>query len=89
KNQYKTEGAKIETDIRLAEMMRSYLNNRGKQNNLIPNNTGLVDSGVEGQIAEYNKALLKRNRLAEGGNSSNPVVLDLDDALAAMRTNIS
>ena len=41
-------------------MMRSYLNNRGKQNNLIPNNTGLVDSGVEGQIAEYNKALLKK-----------------------------
>ncbi|HIC8925016.1 TPA: GumC family protein [Elizabethkingia anophelis] len=89
KNQYKSEGTKIETDIRLAEMMRSYLMNKGKQNNLIPNNTGLVDSGVEGQIAEYNKALLKRNRLAEGGNSSNPVVLDLDDALGAMRTNIS
>ncbi|KUY16979.1 chromosome partitioning protein ParA [Elizabethkingia miricola] len=89
KNQYKVEGAKIETDIRLAEMMRSYLSNKGKRNNLIPNNTGLVDVSVESQIAEYNATLLKRNRLAEGGNTFNPVVLDLDDALNAMRTNIS
>ncbi|MHA7608258.1 GumC family protein [Elizabethkingia meningoseptica] len=89
KNQYKTEGTKIETDIRLAEMMRSYLSNKGKQNSLIPNNTGLVDGSVESQIAEYNTTLLKRNRLAEGGNNLNPVVLDLDDALSAMRNNIS
>lgn len=89
KNQYKSEGSKIETDIRLAEMMRSYLTTKGKQNNLIPNNTGLVDASVESQIAEYNTTLLKRNRLAEGGNTLNPVVLDLDDALMAMRNNIS
>ncbi|HFK5546702.1 TPA: GumC family protein [Elizabethkingia anophelis] len=89
KNQYKSEGSKIETDIRLAEMMRSYLTTKGKQNNLIPNNTGLVDASVESQIAEYNTTLLKRNRLAEGGNTLNPVVLDLDDVLMAMRNNIS
>ncbi|AQX12425.1 chromosome partitioning protein ParA [Elizabethkingia meningoseptica] len=89
KNQYRSEGAKVETDIRLAEMMRSYLSAKGKQNNLIPNNTGLVDASVENQIAEYNTTLLKRNRLAEGGNNLNPVVLDLDDALSAMRNNIS
>ncbi|KUY27446.1 GumC family protein [Elizabethkingia ursingii] len=87
--QYKAERAKTETDIRLAEMMRSYLSNKGKQNNLIPNNTGLVDASVENQIAEYNATLLKRNRLADGGNTANPVVLDLDDALNAMRGNIS
>ncbi|MDV3752662.1 GumC family protein [Elizabethkingia anophelis] len=88
KNQYKTEASKIETDIRLAEMMRSYIFNKGRQNSLIPNNTGLVESNVEGQIAEYNASLLKRNRLAEGGNSLNPVVVDMDDALNAMRSNI-
>lgn len=86
-NQYKTEGTKIETDIRLAEMM--HLTNKNKRNALIPNNTGLVDTGVESQIAEYNTALLKRNRLAEGGNSANPVVLDMDESLNAMRNNIS
>ncbi|WP_407500042.1 GumC family protein [Elizabethkingia anophelis] len=87
-NQHKSDRITIETNMRLIEMMRSYLNNKGKKNNLIPNNTGLVDAGVENQIAEYNTTLLKRNRLAEGGNSFNPVVLDLDDALNAMRNNI-
>lgn len=87
-NQHKSDRMSIETNIRLVEMMRSYLSGKGRQNNLIPNNTGLVDSGVENQIAEYNMTLLKRNRLAEGGNSLNPVVLDLDDALNAMRNNI-
>ncbi|MCT3643470.1 polysaccharide biosynthesis tyrosine autokinase [Elizabethkingia anophelis] len=87
-NQYKSDRTKLETDIRLAEMMRSYLGNKSKKNSLIPNNTGLVDGSVENQIAEYNTALLKRNRLAEGGNTSNPVVLDMDDALNAMRNNI-
>ena len=87
-NQHKSDRITTETNMRLIEMMRSYLNNKGKKNNLIPNNTGLVDAGVENQIAEYNITLLKRNRLAEGGNSFNPVVLDLDDALNAMRNNI-
>ncbi|AJW64755.1 Putative tyrosine-protein kinase in cps region [Elizabethkingia miricola] len=88
KNQYKTDRTKVETDIRLAEMMRSYLGSRDQKNALIPNSTGLVDANVETQITEYNTALLKRNRLAEGGNTSNPVVLDLDEALKAMRNNI-
>lgn len=88
-NQHKSDRTSIETNMRLAEMMRSYLNNKGKRNSLIPNNTGLVDASVESQIAEYNTTLLKRNRLAEGGNSLNPVVIDLDDALNAMRNNIS
>ncbi|MCL1675676.1 GumC family protein [Elizabethkingia meningoseptica] len=88
-NQYKSDRTNIETNMRLVEMMRSYLNNKGKKNSLIPNNTGLVDGSVEAQITEYNTTLLKRNRLAEGGNTSNPVVLDMDDALNAMRNNIS
>lgn len=88
-NQHKSDMKGIETNMRLVEMMRSYLNNKGKKNSLIPNNTGLVDAGVENEIAEYNTVLLKRNRLAQGGNSSNPVVLDTDDALNAMRNNIS
>ncbi|KAF5303456.1 hypothetical protein FQR65_LT18978 [Abscondita terminalis] len=87
-NQYKSESTNIETNMRLVEMMRTYLNNKGKKNSLIPSNTGLVEGNVEGQIAEYNIAVLKRNRLAEGG-TSNPVVQDMDDALDAMRSNIS
>ncbi|NAW51350.1 polysaccharide biosynthesis tyrosine autokinase [Elizabethkingia argentiflava] len=85
--QYKLQKTKIETDMQLAEMMRSYLKN--KPNDLIPNNTGLVDASVEKQIAEYNMALLKKNKLAQGGNTYNPVVVDLEEMLKSMRNNIN
>ncbi|MBL1407282.1 GumC family protein [Sphingobacterium faecale] len=86
--QFQTERTKIETDKRLVEMMREYLTRGNKSNELIPNNTGLVDANVEGQIVEYNKALLRRNRLEEGSSTANPVVQELDQGLNAMHSNI-
>lgn len=87
--QYQAERTKIETDQKLAEMMREYLTDEAKQNELIPNNTGLVDANVEHQIMDYNTTLLRRNRLVEGSSSANPVVQDLNKALEAMRQNIN
>lgn len=87
--EYQTDRTKIETDRRLVEMMREYLTNESKQNELIPNNTGLVDANVESQIVDYNTALLRRNRLIKGSSSANPVVEDMDNALKSMRENIN
>jgi len=86
--EFQSEREKIETDIRLVEMMREYLSDQQKQNELIPNNTGLVETSIEQQIVEYNTSLLRRNRLIEGSSSEHPVVKDLDKALGAMRANI-
>src|SRR5690606_7623807 len=61
----------VETEIKLAEMMRDHLRAGESSKELIPNNTGLVDGNVESQIAEYNAALLRRNRLEEGSSSEN------------------
>lgn len=86
---YQSERSKVETDRRLAEMMKGYTDRSTRQNELIPSNTGLVDGNVEEQISSYNSTLLRRNRLVEGGNSANPVVQDLDNTLNAMRRNIN
>jgi len=86
--QFQTERTKVETDRTLAQMMQQHLRSEGKQDELIPNNTGLVDASVESQIAEYNRTLLRKNRLVEGSSTANPVVQDLDKALNAMRGNI-
>ncbi|MDF2514772.1 MAG: polysaccharide biosynthesis tyrosine autokinase [Sphingobacterium sp.] len=86
--QFQSDRTKIETDRKLAQMMQQHLHNVTKQGELIPNNTGLVDASVEDQIAEYNRALLKKNRLVEGSSTANPVVQDLNNALDAMRRNI-
>jgi tyrosine-protein kinase Etk/Wzc len=87
--QHQADRSKLETDRRLVEMMREYLNNGSKQNELIPNNTGLVDANVETQIVDYNTTLLRRNRLIKGSSTANPVVQDLDNALQSMRENIN
>ena len=86
--QFQSERAEIETDKELVEMMSEYLNNKSKQHELIPNNTGLVDESVENQILEYNTLLLRRNRLVEGSSTANPVVQDIDKTLSSMRLNI-
>ncbi|WP_270088405.1 GumC family protein [Sphingobacterium sp. SYP-B4668] len=86
--QFQTERTKIETDLKLAQMMQQHLNSSNKQGELIPNNTGLVDVNVESQIEAYNTMLLRKNRLIEGSSTSNPVVRDLDASLTSMRNNI-
>src|SRR5690606_22273167 len=87
--QYETEITKIETDMKLVEMMREHLTDGSKQTDLIPNNTGLVNENVETQIVNYNATLLRRNRLVDGSSTENPIVRDLDKSLASMRSNIN
>ena len=81
-------GNDIETQLKLVELMQKYLRDADNKDDLIPNNTGLVDVNLEAQINDYNTALLRRNRLVEGSSSENPIVNDLNVALAAMRKNI-
>lgn len=69
-------------------MMREYLTAGEGQYDLMPNNTGLVDATVEGQIEDYNNTLLRRNRLVDASSTANPVVVDLDKRLVSMRGNI-
>src|SRR5690606_28681140 len=52
--QFQNEKQKIETDIKLAQMMRDYMRTAEREKDLIPNNTGLVDANIETQINEYN-----------------------------------
>lgn len=86
--QYQAERSAIETDLKLAEMMRDYLVEGSQSSELIPNNTGLVDANIETQISAYNNTLLRRNRLTEGSSSENPIVQDLESTLASMRSSI-
>lgn len=43
---------------------------------------------MEGQISEYNQLLLKRDKLIGSSSSKNPVVIDLNNSLGAMKQTI-
>ena len=87
-SRYQQEGLSLENQLSLAEYIREYLHDPSRASDLIPANTGITDTGVEAQIGEYNETLLKRDRLVAGSSDRNPVVMDLNNSLVAMRQSI-
>lgn len=85
---YGKEALSLENQITLARFIREYLTDPSKNADLIPSNTGVSDVNVESQISEYNELLLRRNKLISNSSDRNPVVMDLNNSLNAMKQTI-
>lgn len=77
----------INNQIQMARFVRSYLSAEGSRNQLLPANSGLVGD-IAKQVGEYNEMLLQRNSLVEKSSDTNPLVINLDQQLAALRNAI-
>ena len=82
------EGLSLENQLSLAQYIRQYLLDPSKASDLIPANTGISDRGVDQLINEYNELLLRRDKLLKGSSMRNPVVIDINNSLSAMRQTI-
>ena len=78
----------LNTQLSMARYIRSYLTGAGSRGQLLPANSGLESSNIESQISEYNTLQLQRNNLVANSSEQNPLVVDLDQSLKAMRTAI-
>lgn len=87
-SRYQQEGVNLENQRTLAKYIRDYLADPAKAGELIPANTGISDVNIEGQIAEYNELMLKRDKLIGNSSEKNPVVMDMNNSLAAMKQTI-
>lgn len=87
-SRYQQQGLDLENQLALARYVKEYLGSPSNGSSLIPANTGISDSNIEGQISEYNDLLLKRDKLIGNSSDKNPVVMDMNQSLAAMRQNI-
>lgn len=85
---YLSQSKDLETQIRLTSYVKKYLSNPNQTNELIPNNTGLVEGNIENQISQYNALLLKRNSLLEDGGTNSPVVKEINKSLVAQKQTI-
>ena len=85
---YNTDVLELETQLRLANFIKDYLTDPAKETDLIPSNTGIGDMNIESQINLYNTAKLKRDHLIDDSSANNPVVLELNNSLRAMKQNI-
>jgi capsular exopolysaccharide synthesis family protein len=87
-SQYSQEELGLENQKALARYIRNYLTDPSRSSDLIPANTGISDVHIEEQISEYNTAMLKRDRLISNSSNRNPVVMDLNHTLSAMKQTI-
>ena len=87
-SRYQQEGLSLENQLSIAKYIKEYLTDPQKSSDLIPANTGISDNSVESQIKEYNDILLKRDKLVVGSSSKNPIVMDLNNSLGAMKQTI-
>ncbi|MDL2254955.1 polysaccharide biosynthesis tyrosine autokinase [Parabacteroides sp. OttesenSCG-928-K15] len=87
-SQLSQEELALENQLSLAKYIRDYLTDPTHNSDLIPSNTGISDMNIEGQIASYNELLLKRDKLIGNSSSKNPVVMDLNNSLSAMKQTI-
>lgn len=77
----------LNNQLYMARYIRNYLADGSNKNGLLPANPGM-ESGIEQQIADYNEKQLQRNSLIANSSEQNPLVIDLNQALASMRQAI-
>lgn len=85
---YATKAFEVSNQLSIAEFIKSYLNDPVNSMNLIPSNLGLTSASVETQIKEYNEMVLQRDRLMTGSGDKNPLIADLNNSLASIRSAI-
>ncbi len=69
----------------MARYIRNYLTNEANKFELLPVNSGIDNSNIATQIAEYNNQLRERNSLVSHSSVKSPLVVEMDAQLAATR----
>ncbi len=75
----------LNNELYITKYIRAYLTDEKKRYELLPANSGISASGIESQISSYNNLLLERNSLLANSSLKNPLVIDLDSQLDALR----
>ena len=87
-SQYSTKAFEVRNQISVASFIKDYLNDPANAMSLIPADLGISSGTVNSEIKEYNELVLQRDRLLTGSGANNPMVADLNTAIAAIRSSI-
>ena len=77
-----------QTQIRLVEFLRDYINNPANADEVIPSNVGLQDQNLSTVIDQYNTMIIERKRLLRTSSESNPAVVNMKTGIEAMRHSV-
>jgi len=76
------------TQINLVRDLTKYINNPSNEYEVLPGNIGLSDAGLTTQIDRYNELIIERKRLLRTSTESNPMIVNLDTSIRAMKVNV-
>lgn len=76
------------TQINLVSDLSKYMNNPLNEYEVLPANIGLSDNGLTTQIDRYNELIFERKRLLRTSTESNPMIVNLDTSIRAMKANV-
>ena len=76
------------TQINLIRDLTKYINNPSNEYEVLPANIGLSDNGLTTQIDRYNELIFERKRLLRTSTENNPMIINLDTSLRAMKANV-
>ena len=75
----------LNNQVYMARYIRNYLTGEANRFQLLPANSGIDNPNIGSQINEYNSQLLERNNLVSKSSVKNPLVIEMDASLAALR----
>jgi len=79
----------LSNELYMCNYVKEYLTNEDNKFQILPANSGISSANIESQIKDYNNQVIQRQRLVAGTSEMNPLVVDLDAAIASMRQAIS
>ena len=76
------------TQINLVRDLTKYINNPSNEYEVLPSNIGLSDNSLTTQIDRYNELIIERKRLLRTSTENNPMIINLDTSIRAMKANV-
>ncbi len=83
-----TKRVEVETQIDLMDYIAEFIFKEENKHALIPVNLGISDPALVSVIESYNELILQRMRIQRTATSANPLLGQIDEQLAMMRTNV-
>ena len=79
---------KIESQLELTKLLENSLNT-DSESDLLPSNIGVDNSGINVLIAEYNNAVINRDKFLNSGGVNNPLVKQAVSQVEELKSNIN
>lgn len=87
-SQFSTRLSEANSQIQMLDYLREFVNNPSNKNQIIPSNVGLTDGASTRLIADYNQAVLDRNRLLQAASEQAPQVQTLNNTISELQSSI-